>query len=145
MKKKVLKYFRPIFQGGKKEKRTKLLIMALVGMAVFVGLDADPSSAKANMSASLVGSVPPSMVQDFKAGVGLRSVNEVEAPVKKEIPKQKPKVNVAYTRVVGSTGYNSLVWQTDSNPFITAIGTTTRRGVISSNDLAMGTKIRIPQ
>ena len=44
-----------------------------------------------------------------------------------------------------ATAYSSTVWQTDSNPFITAAGTCVRDGVIANNYLAIGTKIRIPE
>jgi len=43
------------------------------------------------------------------------------------------------------TAYSSSVWETDDTPFITASGTTTRDGVIASNLLPFGTKIRIPK
>lgn len=43
------------------------------------------------------------------------------------------------------TAYSSEVGQTDSTPFITASGTTVRRGVVAANFLPIGTKIRIPE
>lgn len=42
------------------------------------------------------------------------------------------------------TAYSSDVWQTDSTPFITASGTTTRRGVVAANFLPIGTRVRFP-
>jgi len=45
--------------------------------------------------------------------------------------------------VVPSTAYNSLEAQTDSTPWITASGTRCRWGVVASNHLAIGTKIKI--
>ena len=43
------------------------------------------------------------------------------------------------------TAYSSSVWETDDTPFITASGTQTRDGVIASNLLPFGTKVRIPK
>jgi len=43
------------------------------------------------------------------------------------------------------TAYSSSVLETDDTPFITASGTTTKNGVIASNLLPFGTKIRIPR
>jgi 3D (Asp-Asp-Asp) domain-containing protein len=46
-------------------------------------------------------------------------------------------------RVV-ATAYTSLESQTDSTPWITASGTTTRFGVVASNTLPIGTEVRFP-
>ena len=43
------------------------------------------------------------------------------------------------------TGYSSTYWQTDSTPFITAAGTSVRDGIVATNLLAFGTKIKIPE
>src|SRR3989344_2363173 len=51
-------------------------------------------------------------------------------------PKRSTKIVV--------TPYNSIPEQTDSTPFITATGTTVRDGVIASNYLPIGTKVRFP-
>ena len=45
---------------------------------------------------------------------------------------------------VTATAYTSEVWQTDSTPFITASGTTVRHGVIATNFLPIGAKVKIP-
>ncbi len=44
-----------------------------------------------------------------------------------------------------ATGYSSTRSQTDETPFITASGSTVHRGVVASNLLPFGTKIRIPE
>ena len=44
---------------------------------------------------------------------------------------------------VTATAYNSLSWQTDSTPWITAAGTRCREGVIAANFLPFGTKVII--
>jgi 3D (Asp-Asp-Asp) domain-containing protein len=46
---------------------------------------------------------------------------------------------------VMATAYSSSVWETDDTPFITASGTQTREGVVASNLLPFGTKIRLPE
>ena len=51
----------------------------------------------------------------------------------------------AYTITVPATAYNSLPWQTDDTPFITASGTTTRHGVLAANFLPIGTRVKIPE
>ncbi|MBI2642454.1 MAG: 3D domain-containing protein [Candidatus Wildermuthbacteria bacterium] len=42
------------------------------------------------------------------------------------------------------TAYSSTVSQTDDTPFITASGTQVRDGIVATNILPMGTKIKIP-
>ncbi len=51
----------------------------------------------------------------------------------------------SYTTTVTSTAYNSLPWQTDDTPFITASGTHVRHGVVAANFLPIGTRIKIPE
>lgn len=43
------------------------------------------------------------------------------------------------------TAYSSEARQTDSTPFVTAIGTTVRPGVVAANWLPIGTRVRIPE
>lgn len=43
------------------------------------------------------------------------------------------------------TGYSSSVWETDETPYITAAGTSVRNGIVATNFLPFGTKIRIPE
>lgn len=49
------------------------------------------------------------------------------------------------TYTVDATAYTSSVEETDSDPFITADGSTTRDGIIAANFLPFGTKVRIPE
>ncbi|SRR3989339_432814 len=53
------------------------------------------------------------------------------------------KYNVYYGGTVTSTAYNSLPNQTDDTPWITAMGTRCREGVVASNFLPLGTKVMI--
>lgn len=48
------------------------------------------------------------------------------------------------TYIVPSTAYSSTVDQTDDTPFITAMGTHVRDGVVAANFLPFGTIIKIP-
>ena len=43
------------------------------------------------------------------------------------------------------TGYSSTYWQTDDTPFITASGKWVYDGIIATNLLPFGTKVRIPE
>jgi len=49
-----------------------------------------------------------------------------------------------YVKVVTASAYNSVPWQTDDTPFITASGTTVRHGVIAANFLPIGTQVTMP-
>lgn len=51
----------------------------------------------------------------------------------------------SYTMTITASAYNSLAAQTDSTPFITASGTTTRHGVIAANFLPIGTRLKLPE
>lgn len=46
--------------------------------------------------------------------------------------------------IVSATAYSSTPDQTDGTPFITALGTSVRDGIIATNFLPFGTKIKIP-
>ncbi len=52
---------------------------------------------------------------------------------------------VKKTMTVELTGYSSTVDQTNSDPFTTASGARVRDGIVASNSLPFGTKIRIPE
>ncbi len=56
-------------------------------------------------------------------------------------PAYAPSKRSTYITV---TSYNSVPEQTDSTPFTTAMGTRTRDGVVATNDLPFGTKVRFP-
>ncbi len=47
--------------------------------------------------------------------------------------------------LVSATAYSSTPDQTDDSPFITAMGTSVRDGIIATNFLPFGTKIKIPE
>ncbi|MBM3204566.1 hypothetical protein FJZ48_01120 [Candidatus Uhrbacteria bacterium] len=55
-----------------------------------------------------------------------------------------PEPVVLKTIKMDVTAYTSSVEECDSDPFITADGSTTRDGIVATNVLPFGTKIRIP-
>jgi len=57
--------------------------------------------------------------------------------------KEKEKSDTK-TYVVTVTGYSSSLDETDEEPYITASGEFVKEGIVASNFLPMGTKIRIP-
>jgi len=50
---------------------------------------------------------------------------------------------VIFSATTTATAYNSMEWQCDSTPWITASGTRCREGVIAANHLPIGTKVLI--
>jgi 3D (Asp-Asp-Asp) domain-containing protein len=63
---------------------------------------------------------------------------------KKVTPIKKVLVNGFRTHLARISAYTSSVEETDDTPFITASGTRTRDGVVASNFLPIGTRIKIP-
>jgi 3D (Asp-Asp-Asp) domain-containing protein len=53
------------------------------------------------------------------------------------------KGQIIYSGIAVATAYNSEEGQTDSTPWVTASGTRCREGVIASNFLPFGTKVKI--
>ena len=58
--------------------------------------------------------------------------------------KEVPRPKTLKTIRVASTAYTSRVEECDSSPFITADGTHVADGVVATNILPFGTKIRLP-
>jgi 3D (Asp-Asp-Asp) domain-containing protein len=56
-----------------------------------------------------------------------------------------PEPKVIKKMKVVVTGYSSTIWETDETPELTASGTQVREGVVASNGLPIGTKIKIPE
>jgi 3D (Asp-Asp-Asp) domain-containing protein len=59
----------------------------------------------------------------------------------KELHASKPAIAVEYMTL---SAYNSMENQTDGSPYSTAIGSLTRDGVVASNNLPIGTRVRFP-
>lgn len=49
------------------------------------------------------------------------------------------------TREVWLTAYSSTPEETDDTPFVTALGTETRDGIVATNFLPFGTRVKIPE
>jgi len=121
----ILIVFLPIF-----EPRGQEADLALVVDEVFLLRSLPSSSAFANARVS----------ED------LNSLATVEGnsllPIAKPINPEPEKI--WRIRVV-ATAYSSTPWETDGNPYITAAGTWVRDGIIASNYLPFGTKVKIPE
>ena len=59
--------------------------------------------------------------------------------------QDKKNVKIIKTYTVRATAYSSTIDQTDDTPFVTASGTNVRDGILATNFLPFGTKIRIPE
>jgi len=66
-----------------------------------------------------------------------------EAPFEKQLGKDS--YTVLETHEVWATAYTSAPEETDDTPFTTASGSRTRDGVLATNFLPFGTKVRIPE
>lgn len=78
---------------------------------------------------------------EFLTGIGL-GVVEGNALIKTNPPiSQKPTRKIK----IIVTAYSSTPDQTDNTPFITALGTRTRDGIVANNFLPFGTKVKFPR
>ncbi|MEK7481541.1 MAG: hypothetical protein AAB633_02240 [Patescibacteria group bacterium] len=87
--------------------------------------------------ALLVHSYHPQVV-NAKTGEPIIQVVRIALPI---APDRAPRKTVT----VLATAYNSVPWQTDNTPFITASGTRTRHGVVAANFLPIGAHVRFPE
>lgn len=79
----------------------------------------------------------PSSIQERLVLVQTNTLLPVSSPAGPE--------RVAKTMRLYVTGYSSTPEQTDDTPFITASGTHVRDGIVATNLLPFGTKIKIPE
>ncbi|MDD3190563.1 MAG: hypothetical protein PHI66_02645 [Candidatus Pacebacteria bacterium] len=72
--------------------------------------------------------------------------NAIESQTHSELvlSNKKESSEALFSRWVTVTAYSSTVDQCDSSPFITASGTYVRDGIIATNLLAFGTKVKFP-
>jgi len=103
----------------KRAKYTKQVILGLLAAFLMANIQVKPA----------LGDWPPD--QKGQAANTVKAVKEVEKPVK--------------TMQIVVTAYSSTVDQTDDSPFITASNTLVRDGIVASNLLPFGTKIRFPE
>jgi 3D (Asp-Asp-Asp) domain-containing protein len=115
--------------------------VAVIAAAGFL----QPLTASANVSASLIDSLPNRLVQDFPVKDGAGLVAAASEP-RQPLPKQKPKLVYEVVQELGSqvtTAYTSAADETDANGLITASGTRVHKGTVASNRLPFGTKLKI--
>jgi len=112
----------------------KNILFFLVAMAVSSGIFAGINSVVAKNS-----SEDPSLTI-----LSLEKLNSVQN--NSLLPISNPMEPVATKTIkVVVTAYSSTVWQTDSDPFITASGKMVQDGIVANNLLPFGTKIKIPE
>lgn len=130
------------------KKRQLKLVAGGVAILVAAGFLA-PLTASANVSASLIESVPNRLVQEFPLRDGAVKA-KLTAPAdtgdKHTLAKQAPKKSYEVVQNLGSqvtTAYTSAVAECDGNPFVTASGSRTHFGTVANNRLAFGTLVKI--
>jgi 3D (Asp-Asp-Asp) domain-containing protein len=124
--------------------QTRVLAFVIALTAAWTGLYA--IDGKAELSASLVKSLPPAKAQLFPMQKSIATITASQAgTVRKAMPKQAPKLRVVGRFTASITSYNSDAAQTDSTPDITADGTRCVWGVAAGPyNLPFGTKFQIP-
>lgn len=113
--------------------RLMLMLLSLVLLCASSGVSA------ATTSKAIIG---PKTVEtasgDSSDFTGYVLPDEVETTL--DTPVSDP----VRTYIVDATAYTSSVEECDNDPFITADGSHTRDGIIATNFLPFGTKVRIP-
>lgn len=96
----------------------------------------------AGIAFSLLYPAPAEVIfADFEPVLPTNALTTVQTVLTSAPGVNPPPVQV---RKVHVTAYSSTPEETDDTPFITASGRFVRDGIVASNFLAMGTKIRIP-
>ena len=119
-----------------------LIVILIAG--VLIGalpiFDAGAKKAEANFGASGTREIPEGLEERtfFLQENSLLPVSVSSVVTPDAVPSRQLKI-------VTVTAYSSTVDQTDSDPFITAAGTTVRDGIVATNVLPFGTKIRLPE
>lgn len=122
---------RNIFQSKRSCFFRFLEIVLITTVFIFGGYIISPRSAEALTFGWLI------------AADEARNDNESAASAQLPLASNQEPTRI-YSRVP-VTAYSSEVNQTDSSPFITASGTAVRHGVVATNFLPLGTRIRFPQ
>lgn len=140
-------------------KFTKKALVFIV--LLLISINSIPNQASAAAYSSLFLSSQPAVSDPEKFEFSLLSPNavfQIGAWINKskESPKEpvqptavasavaKSNAPARKTHVVSATAYSSTPDQTDDTPFITAMGTHVRDGIIATNMLPFGTRVRIP-
>jgi 3D (Asp-Asp-Asp) domain-containing protein len=73
------------------------------------------------------------------------SLLSVSSPLATKVTAEIKSATVKNIMTVLATAYSSTPDQTDDSPFITAMGTRVRDGIVAANFLPFGTRIRLPE
>jgi len=123
------------FKSKTKDLLKRIGIGGLVMVFGFLAIQAPPANAEIALFDFVFKT--PELVNDVQE-VG---VKEDESKPAFEIPKPPEAIK---TMRMDATAYTSRPQETDASPFITADGSVVRDGIIATNVLPFGTKVRIP-
>jgi len=124
---------RPVLSG------LHILIVILIA-GVLPIFDTGTKKAEANFGASDAREISESLEESisFVQENSLLPVSVSTAVRTEAVPNRRLKI-------VTVTAYSSTVDQTDADPFITAAGTVVRDGIVATNILPFGTRIKLPE
>ncbi len=71
--------------------------------------------------------------------------NNTLASISSPSNSSQPKPRLVKKIAVIVTAYSSTPWETWGDPFITASGSTVRKGIVANNLLPFGTELRLPE
>jgi len=111
-----------------------LLVIILIGMPIWVSLLSQETEADFERP-TLFGGAMPVVIQ----GNSLLPLSNQQTTYPTIVEENVKRIPVLVT------AYSSSPWETDENPYITAAGTQVRQGVVASNLLPIGTKVRLPE
>jgi 3D (Asp-Asp-Asp) domain-containing protein len=117
-----------------KEQMKRVGLGGLVAVFGFLALYAPPASAETAFF-DLIFKTPDLLKEMKVAAVETAEKEAIEIPMSPEAIK---------TMRVDASAYTSRPRETDGSPFITADGSVVRDGIIATNVLPFGTKVRIP-
>lgn len=134
-----------LFFGGMQEEIFKKYVSLAKHLALYVSFSAACVLGAVGIAQAEVAPVPSLRALEVEDGIALP---DVFAPEQKkvglpEVERMEPWVVRSYISQV--TVYQSVPWETDSDPWTTAAGTRARDGVVAANCLPFGTLIRIPE
>lgn len=85
------------------------------------------------------------LAQEIIINANRQNLGQLRQTVLYNPDKVKVTYEIAWSRYINVTAYNSEPGQTDSTPFTTANGSIVHDGVIAANFLRHGTKVRFPE
>ena len=103
----------------------------LISLVVSVAIGLQPTPFRL-----LTSTILPSIVEKTAA--------EQKAPPAPELPPPPPEPVVKEALLLWVTAYSSTPEETDDTPFVTAANTAVRHGIVATNMLPFGTRVKIP-